>query len=131
MFNVNRVTLLGNATRDPDSLATKAGKPLSIIGLATNRSWKDAKGDRKSEPEFHKLVCWGALASFAGERIKKGAPLYVEGRLHTGRWEDKDGDEQSRTEIIVDRLVLLSAKKAGEADAAEGEGDHEEEESVA
>ncbi|MDD5623481.1 MAG: single-stranded DNA-binding protein [Candidatus Peribacteraceae bacterium] len=125
MFNVNRVTLLGNATRDPDALATKAGKPLSIIGLATNHSWKDAKGERKSEPEFHKLVCWGALASFAADRIRKGVPLYVEGRLHTGHWEDKDGDEQSRTEIIVDRLVLLSSKKAGEADAAEGEREEE------
>jgi len=119
MFNVNRVTLLGNATRDPDALATKAGKPLSVIGLATNRSWKNANGERQSEPEFHKLVCWGALASFAADHVKKGTPLYVEGRLHTGRWEAKDGNEQSRTEIIVDRLVILSSHKTGETESSE------------
>lgn len=127
MFNVNRVTLLGNATRDPEALATKTGKQLSILGLATNRSWKDAQGERKSEPEFHHLVCWGPLAEFSAQRVKKGAPLYVEGRLHTGRWETEDGKEASRTEIIVDRLVLLSSRKAGEADAVE----HEEVEVIA
>ncbi|MDD4628734.1 MAG: single-stranded DNA-binding protein [Candidatus Peribacteraceae bacterium] len=123
MFNVNRVTLLGNVTRDPDAMATKAGRPLSILGLATNRSWKDASGERKSEPEFHKLVCWGPLASFTADRVKKGSPVYVEGRLHTGHWENKEGEEQSRTEIIVDRLVLLSGKKTGDIDAAEAPED--------
>lgn len=119
MFNVNRVTLLGNVTRDPDTLATKAGKSFSIVGLATNRSWKDAEGNRQNEPEFHKLACWGALSQFAADRIKKGSPLYVEGRLHTSRWENKDGEEQSRTEIIVDRLVILSSRKMGETESSE------------
>ncbi|MFH0770741.1 MAG: single-stranded DNA-binding protein [Candidatus Peregrinibacteria bacterium] len=128
MLNVNRITLLGNATRDPETLSTKAGRPLSVLGLATNRFWKDAKGTRKEEAEFHRLICWEPLASFASERVKKGSPLYVEGRLHTGHWKNAEGKDASRTEIVVDRLVLLSARKGGEADAAEGssEAEHED-----
>ncbi|MEK7218967.1 MAG: single-stranded DNA-binding protein [Patescibacteria group bacterium] len=119
MFNVNRVTLLGNATRDPEVHATKAGREISVIGLATSRVWKDAKGERKSEPEYHRLVCFGALGALAQKRVRKGAPLYAEGRLHTSRWENPQGETMSRTEVVVDRLVLLSATKGGKVDAAE------------
>jgi single-strand DNA-binding protein len=123
MFNVNRVTLLGNVTHDPDIRSTKDGRPVSAIGFATNRSWRNAEGVLQKEPEFHRLVCFGPLADFAEKRVAKGAPLYVEGRLHTSRFESRKGGKQSRTEIIVDRLVLLSSRKVGEADAAESEGD--------
>ncbi|MDD5623990.1 MAG: single-stranded DNA-binding protein [Candidatus Peribacteraceae bacterium] len=117
MFNVNRVTLLGHATRDAEVRATKAGHPVAHVGLATNRSWKDAAGKLQEEVEFHNLVCFNPLADFAGKTVSKGAPLYVEGHLHTSKWE-KDGKKASRTEIYVDRLVLLSARK-GAAIAAE------------
>ncbi len=119
MFNVNRVTLLGNATRDAEVRATKTGQQVTALGLATTRAWKDAKGEMQREPEFHSLVCFGSLADFAGKRIAKGTPLYVEGHLHTNKWE-KDGKPHSRTEILVDRLVLLSSKK-GAAVAAVAE----------
>ena len=125
MFNVNRVTLLGNATHDPEIHATKAGKSLAVLGLATNRMWKDASGKLQKEPEFHRLVCFGPLAEFSGKSVAKGAPLYVEGRLHTSTWEAKDGKDAHRTEIVVDRLVLLSARK-GNVDAAEKDSDGEE-----
>jgi single-strand DNA-binding protein len=119
MFNVNRVTLLGNATRDPETHATKAGKRLTTIGIGTSRTWTDEAGSRRSEPEFHRLVCFGKLAEFAADRVKKGTPLYVEGRLHTGRWESKDGHEQTSTEIIVDRLVLLSCHATEDRESAQ------------
>lgn len=131
MFNVNRVTLLGNATRDAETKATKAGKMLAVLGLATNRRWKDQQGELKSEPEFHRLICFGPLADFSTQRVKKGAPLYVEGRLHTGKWKTDDGKEASHTDIVVDRLVLLSARKTGEAEAVEGDAEQEEVESAA
>lgn len=126
MFNVNRVTLLGNATRDAETKATKTGKTLAVLGLATNRRWKDTQGELQSEPEFHRLVCFGTLADFSTQRVKKGAPLYVEGRLHTNKWETKEGVDASRTEIIVDRIVLLSSRKTGEVEAVETESDQEE-----
>jgi len=120
MFNVNRVTLLGNVTRDPEVRATKAGHPVSHIGFATNRAWRDEKGTLQREPEYHYLVCFGTLAEFADKRVKKGLPLYVEGRLHTSHWEGKKGPA-SRTEVLVDRLVLLNAKKKGTVEAAASE----------
>jgi single-strand DNA-binding protein len=117
MFNVNRVTLLGNVTRDPEAKVTKNGQHVGLIGLATNRVWKDANGETQKEPEFHRLVCWGGLADFASSHVAKGAPLYVEGRLRTSSWE-KEGKKASRTEIMVDRLVLLNGRKKGEEVAA-------------
>lgn len=130
MFNVNRVTLLGNVTHDPEPHATKTGTSLATIGFATNRSWKDAKGELKKEAEFHRLVCWGGLSEFVGKTVKKGQPLYVEGRIHTNKWKTPEGKDESRAEIVVERLVLLSSRKAGEAEAAEGTGETEESEEV-
>lgn len=121
MFHVNRVTLLGNVTHDPDIRATKEGRTVSALGFATNRAWRDGEGTLQREPEYHRLVCFGPLAEFAEKRVKKGVPLYVEGRLHTSRYENKKGEKQSRTEIMVDRLVLLSGKKKDAAEAAETE----------
>lgn len=123
MMTVNRVTLLGNVTHDPEPHATKAGKPLCTIGFATDHARKDAGGTLQKEPEYHRLVCFGTLADFSTGRVKKGAPLYVEGRLHTSTWEGKKGDEMSRTEIIVDRLILLSSAKAGEAESSQEDGE--------
>ncbi len=111
MFTVNRVTLLGNVTHDPEVRATKSGTPLVALGFATDQVRKDDKGEIQREPEYHRLVCFGPLAEFTAKTVKKGAPLYAEGRLHTSKWEKTKGQPQSRTEIIVDRLVLLSPKK--------------------
>ena len=112
MFHVNRVTLLGNVTHDPETHATKAGHRLTVIGLATVRNWTDEAGSRHTEPDYHRLVCFGKLAEFTADRVKKGTPLYVEGRLHTRRFESKNGKAQTSTEVMVDRLVLLSGRSA-------------------
>lgn len=111
MFNVNRVTLLGNVTHDPEQRATKTGQMVTSIGFATNRYTKDAKGNAVTEPEYHRLVSFGKLAEFSGKSVRKGAPLYVEGRLHTSRFKTKDGKDSSRTEVLIDKLVLLSARQ--------------------
>jgi len=121
MFNVNRVTLLGNVTRDPEIRATKTGVAVSAIGFATNRAWRDTEGKLEREPEYHNLVCFGPLAEFAEKRVKKGVPLYVEGRLHTSHFETKKGTPASRTEILVDRFVLLSSNKKAAAATAQAD----------
>ncbi|UPA22748.1 single-stranded DNA-binding protein [Candidatus Peribacteria bacterium] len=118
MFNVNRITLLGNVTRDPEAKTAKTGTSITSIGLATNRPVKDERGNTVQEAEFHNLVCFGSLADFSGKAVKKGSPLYVEGRIHTSRYQTKDGKDASKTEVVVEKLVLLSSKK-GEI-AAEG-----------
>ncbi len=111
MFNVNRITLLGNVTRDPDVRAAKSGLSITSFGLATNRTVKDDQGKSAQEAEFHSLVCFGGLADFSGKAIKKGSPLYAEGRIHTSKFQTKDGKDASKTEVIVEKLVLLSSKK--------------------
>jgi len=116
MFNINRVTLLGNVTQDPEVRATKAGKNVANIGFATTSRKKNAEGKYVDEPEYHRLVCFGSMADISAKNVQKGAPLYVEGRLHTSRYKDKDGADRHSTEIIVDELVLLGGKK-GKADA--------------
>lgn len=118
MFNVNRVTLLGNVTHDPEPHTAKTGTAVTSIGFATNYRMKDEKGNLVNEPEFHRLVCFGQLAEFAGKSVNKGAPLYVEGRIHTSKYTNKKGEEASKTEIVLDRLVLLSSKKGSAVAAA-------------
>lgn len=111
MFNVNRVTLLGNATRDAEARVTKTDTAVTSIGMATSRPVKDADGKVTTEPDFHRLVCFGSLAEFSLKSVSKGTPLYIEGRLHTSSYKNRKGEQTSRTEVIVDRLVLLSSKK--------------------
>ena len=113
MFNVNRATLLGNVTMDPDVRATKAGQKVTSIGFATSHRTKNEKGAIVEEPDYHRLTCFGKIAEFSEKRVKKGTPLYVEGRLHTSRFKTKDGKDASSTEVIVDRMVMLSSKKPG------------------
>jgi single-strand DNA-binding protein len=110
MKSVNTVTLLGNVTHDPETKNLATGQTVCTFGLATNRVWKDANGEKQTMAEFHNLVAWGKLAEFCGEFVKKGKPLYVEGHLKTGSWENPQGVKLHRTEIVVDNLVLLGAK---------------------
>lgn len=110
MKSVNTVTLLGNVTNDPELRNFDGGKAVCTFGLATNRTWKNTKGEKQTHAEFHHLVVWGKLGEFCGEFVKKGKPVYVEGHLKTGSWSNPEGVKLHRTEIIVDNLVLLGAK---------------------
>lgn len=122
MKTVNQVTVLGNATRDPELKSLQNGQSVCTFGLATNRVWKDAKGERQSLPEFHNLVAWGKLADFCFQYVKKGKPLYVEGYLKTRAWDGTDGQKMHRTEIVMEELVLLGSRDNGPAEPDRGEG---------
>lgn len=112
MKTVCRVTILGNATREPELKTTADGKSVCTFGLATNRVWKDQAGQQQSLAEFHNLCCWGSLAEFCSKTIKKGKPVYVEGYLKTRTWEDPESQKKNfRTEIIVENVILLSPKE--------------------
>ncbi len=130
MKNVNRVTLLGFATRDAE-LKTVEGGTVCNMGLATNRVWKDAKGEIQSLPEFHSIVCWGKFAEFCGQYVKKGKPLYIEGYLKTHGWEQPAGVKHFRTEVMAQNVVLLGSKEHGKDAVAEETEDETETEAVA
>ena len=110
MKSVNKVTLLGNVTRDPELKSTTNGQSVCTFGLATNRVWRDGTGDKQSLPEYHNLVSWGGLAEFCAENIKKGKPLYVEGYLKTRSWDSPEGTKIFRTEVVLENIVLLGPR---------------------
>lgn len=107
MKYVNKVILLGNATRDAELKSTKNGHAVCTFGLATSREWTDAGGERQVAPEFHDVVVWGPFGEACAKHVKKGKPLYVEGRLHTSAIERSDGTKNRRTEIVAEEVVFL------------------------
>ena len=119
MKSVNKVILLGNVTRDAEVKSTAGGKHVCQFGLATNRVWKDSNGDKQSLPEYHNVVCWGGLAEFCDQYVKKGKPIYVEGYLKTHGWETPEGIKKERTEVIIDEIVFLGAKDTPTAPSGE------------
>jgi single-strand DNA-binding protein len=98
---INKVTLYGNLTRDPEMRALPSGQNVANFSIATNRVYKDRDGAKKEQTEYHNVVAFGRTADLIGQYMKKGRPLYVEGRIQTRSWE-KDGQKQYRTEIVVD-----------------------------
>src|SRR3954468_24096073 len=107
MRGVNKVILIGNATRDAELRQTSTGKPVSNIRLATNRAIKG-----EEETQFHSVVCWDRLAETTAEYVKKGDPLYVEGRLQYRSFQDEKGKERGGAEIVADDVQFLS-RRAG------------------
>jgi single-strand DNA-binding protein len=108
MRGVNKVILIGNATRDAELRHTATGKAVSGIRLATNRTVKGEK-----EAQFHIIVCWDRLAETTAEYVKKGDPLYVEGRLQYRSYQDEEGKERGACEIVADDVQFLSRRGKG------------------
>src|SRR3989339_864336 len=79
-MDLNRVTLIGRLTRDPEVRSTPAGRSVASVTVATGRAWTDQAGQKQKESEFHNIVMWSKLADIAGQYLRKGARLYVEGR---------------------------------------------------
>lgn len=110
-FSLNRVTILGNVTRDPETRTTNSGQSVVSFSVATSRRWKDqASGELKEATEFHNIVAWAKLATTVSTYVRKGSKLYVEGRLQTRSWDDPSGVKKYRTEIIADNVILLDKK---------------------
>jgi len=107
MYSLNRATVLGNLTRDPEVRQTASGQSVASFSVATNRSWTGSDGQRQEQTEFHNIVAWGKLAEICGQYLSKGKKAYVEGRLQTRDWEGQDGVRRYRTEIVTDNLIIL------------------------
>ena len=111
--SVNRVILLGNLGRDPETRYTPNGTPCTNFTLATSRRWKDQQtGEWKEETDWHRIVLW--RSENVVPHLQKGKQVYIEGRLQTRNWEDKDAHKRSTTEVIVDNLILLGGRGAPE-----------------
>lgn len=109
--SLNKVTLIGNLTRDPELRYTPTGAAVCTIGLATNRSWTTDSGEKKEETEFHRVVAWNKLAELCSQLLVKGRKIYVEGRLRTSTWSAQDGSQRSSTEIVIEDMIILDSKR--------------------
>lgn len=109
--SLNKVTLIGNLTRDPELRYTPTGAAVCTIGLATNRSWVTDSGEKKEETEFHRVVAWNKLAELCSQLLAKGRKVYVEGRLRTSAWQATDGSQRTSTEIVIEDMIVLDSKR--------------------
>lgn len=103
-MNLNKVLLFGNFTRDPEIRQTPGGQPVCTFGIATNRTFNDASGQKRDQVEFHNLVAWGRQAEVIAQYMKKGSSMLIEGRLQTRSWQDQQGAKHYRTEIVVEEF---------------------------
>ena len=113
MASVNKVILIGNLGRDPETRYTTGGDAVTNLNLATSEQWKDKNGEKQERTEWHRVVLFGRQAEIAGEYLKKGRSVYIEGRLQTRKYTDKDGVEKYSTEIVADRMQLLGSREGG------------------
>ena len=113
MASVNKVILLGNLGRDPETRYTTGGDAVCNLNIATSEQWKDKSGEKQEKTEWHRVVLFGRQAEIAGEYLKKGRSVYIEGRLQTRKYTDKDGVEKYSTEIVGDRMQLIGGAREG------------------
>ncbi len=99
---LNKAIILGNLTRDPELKSLPSGIKVATISMATNRSWKDAQGQKKENVEYHNVVAFAKQAEVIAQWCKKGSSLYVEGRIQTRSWDATDGTKKYRTEIVLE-----------------------------
>src|SRR5438477_4221313 len=118
MASVNKVILVGNLGRDPETRYTTGGDAVTNIRVATTDTWKDKNGEKQERTEWHTVVFFGRPAEIAGEYLKKGRQVYVEGRLQTRKWQDKEGQDRYTTEIVADRMQMLGSREGSGAPVA-------------
>src|SRR5437867_2922948 len=96
MASVNKVILVGNLGRDPETRYNPEGGAITNISIATTDTWKDkTSGEKQERTEWHRVVFFSRLAEIAGEYLKKGSQVYIEGSLRTRKWQDKEGKERA------------------------------------
>ena len=118
MASLNKVTLIGNLGKDPETKYMPSGDSMTNITLATTETWKDkATGEKKEATEWHRVTFFGKLAEIAAQYLKKGSSVYVEGSLRTRKYVDKDGVEKYATDIKADEMKMLGGKPEGQQSA--------------
>jgi single-strand DNA-binding protein len=113
MASINKVIIIGNLGRDPETRYLPDGGAVTNISVATTEVWKDKSGEKQERTEWHRIAFFGRLAEIAGEYLKKGSPVYVEGSLRTRKWQDKEGKDRYTTEIIASEMKMLGQRSGG------------------
>ena len=103
----NSVRLVGNLGMDPEVKSFDNNKKLARFSLATNESYKNDKGEKVTETQWHNLILWGNQAKFAADYLKKGDEVAIEGKLSNRNYTDKDGNKRYVSEIVVNDFLKL------------------------
>ena len=115
-MNLNKIFVLGNLTRDPETRALPSGQNVVNFAVATNRIWNDKTGTRQTDTQFHNVVVFGKMADICSKYLNKGKMVLVEGRIQTRSWDAQDGTKKYRTEIVAEAIQL--GPRPGGADGA-------------
>ena len=112
MASVNKVILVGNLGKDPETRYMPNGEAVTNCTVATTDTWKDkTSGEKKEQTEWHRVVFFRRLAEIAGQYLKKGSQVYIEGALKTRKWTDKEGQDRYTTEIVADSMQMLGSRQ--------------------
>ncbi|MCU7796644.1 MAG: single-stranded DNA-binding protein [Candidatus Thiodiazotropha sp. (ex Semelilucina semeliformis)] len=108
---INKVILIGNLGKDPETRYMPSGGAVTNVTLATSESWKDKNtGEQQERTEWHRVVFFNRLGEIAGEYLKKGSKVYVEGSLRTRKWQGQDGQDRYTTEIVGSEMQMLDSR---------------------
>ena len=124
MASINKVILIGNLGKDPETRYMPNGDAVTNITLATTETWKDKTGEKQEKTEWHRITFYRKLAEIAGEYLKKGRSVYVEGRLETRKWTDKAGTDRYTTEVIANDMKMLGSKPGSSSFEVESKNDN-------
>jgi single-strand DNA-binding protein len=106
----NKVQLIGHVGNDPEIKTFDGGKKLAKLNVATNESYKNDKGEKVEETQWHSLIAWGKTADIIEKYVVKGKEIAIEGKLTHRSYEDKNGEKRYVTEVVIDELLLLGSK---------------------
>ena len=108
---INKVILIGNLGKDPETRYMPNGGAVTNITVATSETWKDKQsGEQQERTEWHRVVFFNRLAEIAGEYLKKGSKVYIEGSLRTHKWQGQDGQDRYTTEIVANEMQMLDSR---------------------
>jgi single-strand DNA-binding protein len=111
MAGINKVILIGNLGKDPETFTFENGVKKVSFSVATTESYKDKEGNKVDQTEWHNVVLWRGLADVAEKYLSKGNQVYIEGKIKTRAWDDKDGNKRYTTEIYADNMTMLGGRR--------------------
>lgn len=106
----NKVQLIGHLGQDPDISGDESGKRKAELSVATNESYRNAKGEKITDTQWHRVIAWGKLAEIAEKYLSKGTEIAIEGKLINNHYTDKQGIKRYVTEIHANELLILSKR---------------------
>ncbi|MEO6833898.1 MAG: single-stranded DNA-binding protein [Chitinophagaceae bacterium] len=107
----NKVQLIGNLGQDPEMKTLANGNVVTKLRIATSETYKDARGEKQTDTQWHNVTVWGKTAEIAGQYLKKGSKVMISGRIKYDEYMDKEGKKRYATDIVVNELEFLDAKK--------------------